>query len=135
LFISASIERGTCWVALEGNSARSRDRVCRQVERFLMQLADAGAFAGHEYNRHYFVICDERLNGLLSRRTANSRLVYGYRSRRTAQRASRGWWCIAPAAPDRPVSLNQLAIARSVGRAAGRIGAWPKPATSFSPMV
>ena len=65
LFVSASIERGTRWVALEGNSPRSRDRVSRQVERFLLQLAEAGAFAGSERNRHYFVICDERLNGAL----------------------------------------------------------------------
>jgi len=109
LFISASIERGTRWVISEGNTPRSRERVCRQVEQFLQQLAAAGAFAGAERNRHYFVLCDLRLNGPLQRADALFRLVYGYHS---AQGATRLSWLVehGPGGSlTRPVSLNQLA--------------------------
>jgi hypothetical protein len=46
LFVCASIERGTRWVTIEGNTPRSRERVARQVERFLKDLAEAGALPG-----------------------------------------------------------------------------------------
>ena len=112
LFISASIERGTCWVALEGNTPRSRDRVTRQVERFLLQLAEAGAFAGEERNRHYFVICDERLNGPIEQASGEFRFVYGYQLRYGAARQS--WLVVhrAGGSQTRPTSLNQLASAQ-----------------------
>jgi uncharacterized protein len=111
LFVSASIERGTRWVALEGNSPRSRDRVCRQVERFLLQLAEAGAFAGQERNRHFFVICDDRLNGALEHANGEFRLVYGYQSRHGSARQA--WLVVhrAGGSQTRAVSLNQLALA------------------------
>jgi uncharacterized protein len=109
LFISASIERGTRWVTIEGNTARARERVCRQIEQFLRQLADAGALAGAERNRHYFVLCDERLNGPLQHTEGLFRLIYGYQS---VHGAARLCWLVEhrPAASHtRPVSLNQLA--------------------------
>jgi phage tail sheath protein FI len=109
LFVSASIERGTRWVTIEGNTARSRERVCRQVEEFLRQLAAAGAFAGVERNHHYFVLCDQRLNGSLQQAEGVFRLVYGYQSVHGATRQS---WLVEhrPAASvTRAVSLNQLA--------------------------
>lgn len=109
LFVSASIERGTRWVAIEGNTARSRERVCRQVEQFLRQLAEAGALAGAERNHHYFVLCDQRLNGPLQHAEGVFRLVYGYQS---AHGAMRLCWLVEHRATDsltRPVSLNQLA--------------------------
>lgn len=109
LFVSASIERGTRWVALEGNSERTRERVCRQVERFLSQLAAAGALAGTELNRHYFVLCDERLNGPLQQASGEFRFAYGFQSRGAAHRPS---WLVVhrPAAGEtRPVSINPLA--------------------------
>lgn len=111
LFVSASIERGTRWVALEGNSPRSRDRVGRQVERFLLQLAEAGAFAGRERNRHYFVICDERLNGPLEQANGEFRLLYGFQSRHGS--ACQSWLVVhrAGGSHTRSASLNQLAIA------------------------
>jgi hypothetical protein len=107
--ISASIERGTRWVAIEGNTARSRERVCRQVEHFLMLLAEAGAFAGAERNRHYFVLCDQRLNGPMELAEGVFRLVYGYHSLHGSMRQS---WLVehrAAGSLTRPVSLNQLA--------------------------
>jgi uncharacterized protein len=109
LFISASIERGTRWVTIEGNTARSRERVCRQVEQFLRQLAEFGALAGTERNRHYFVLCDLRLNGPSQNADAAFRLIYGYQS---IHGATRLCWLVEhrPAASaTRPVSLNQLA--------------------------
>ena len=111
LQICASIERGTRWVTIEGNTARSRERVCRQVEHFLKRFAEAGAFAGGERNRHYFVLCDERLNGPAEQVHGVFRLVFGYQSR---QGHTRQTWLVEhrPAASrTRSVSLNQLAAA------------------------
>ena len=109
LFISASIERGTRWVTIEGNTARARERVCRQVEQFLQQLAEAGALAGTERNQHYFVLCDQRLNGPPQNIDGAFRLIYGYQS---VHGATRLCWLVEhrPAASQtRQVSLNQLA--------------------------
>ncbi len=109
LQLCASIEQGTRWVTVEGNTPRSRERVCRQVEEFLRRFATAEAFAGVERNRHYFVLCDERLNGPLELATGVFRLVFGFRS---AQAATALTWLVEHR-PDssltRPVSLNQLA--------------------------
>lgn len=111
LHVSASVERGTSWVALEGNSPRSRDRVGRQVERFLMQLAEAGAFAGRERNRDYFVICDERLNGALELANGEFRLLFGYQSKHGSTRQA--WLVVhrAGGSQTRQASLNQLTFA------------------------
>jgi hypothetical protein len=109
LLVSASIEHGTRWVAVEGNTRRSRERVCRQVQRFLEQLAEAGALAGAERNRHYFALCDERLNGPMELAEGVFRLVYGFQSLQGSARLS---WLVehrAAGSHTRPVSLNQLA--------------------------
>jgi uncharacterized protein len=111
LFVSASIERGTAWVTLEGNTQRSRERVYRQVERFLAQLATAGALAGLERNRDFFVLCDERLNTPLEQASGEFKLVYGYRSKQGSTKLN---WLVthrAAGSQTRAVSLNQLAIA------------------------
>jgi len=108
LYVCASIERGTRWVAIEGNTPRTRERVARQVERFLRELAEAGAFAGRERNRHYFVLCDERLNGGGSSQ-GGFRLLFGYQPQ---QAHSRQNWLVEqwPAeSRTRAVSLNQFA--------------------------
>jgi hypothetical protein len=108
LQLAASIERGTRWVSLEGNTARSRERVCRQVEAFLAAYADGGAFAGSERNHHWFVLCDERLNGAPELRAGVFRLVWGYQTRHAATRLS---WLVEhrPAgSTTRAVSLNQF---------------------------
>ncbi len=109
LFVSSSIERGTRWVAMEGNCLRTRERACRQVERFLSSLAAAGAFAGTQINRHYFVFCDERVNGVGDELAGEVRLAYGFQSRLGAHRQS---WLVshrAAGSHTRPVSLNALA--------------------------
>lgn len=109
LDLCASIESGTRWVSLEGNTPRSRERVARQVENFLREQAEAGAFAGTERNRHYFVLCDERLNGAAEQAHGVFRLLFGYQSTHGGARLT---WLVEhrPAASStRPVSLNQLA--------------------------
>jgi uncharacterized protein len=110
LQLASSIERGTRWVMLEGNTARSRERASRQVEEFLRRHAQVGAFAGEERNRHYFVLCDERLNGPLEQAAGVFRLLYGFQS---AQATVRSTWLVEHR-PDgsltRAVSLNQLAL-------------------------
>lgn len=109
LDLCASIERGTRWVSIEGNTPRTRERVARQVENFLQEQAGAGAFAGTERNRHFFVLCDERLNGAAEQAHGVFRLLFGYQS---AHGATRLTWLVEhrPAASStRPVSLNQLA--------------------------
>jgi hypothetical protein len=109
LQVAASIERGTRWVSIEGNTPRTRERIGRQVEEFLADHAAAGAFAGTERNRHYFVLCDERLNGPVEQAAGLFRLVYGYQS---AHSPTRQAWLVEHR-PDgsqtRAVSLNQLA--------------------------
>jgi uncharacterized protein len=109
LLVSASVERGTRWAAIEGNTSRSRERAVRQVEQFLAQLADAGAFAGTQRGQHYFVFCDERLNGPQQLTEGVFRLVFGYQSQFSAQRQA---WLVehrSAGSRTRPVSLNQLA--------------------------
>jgi uncharacterized protein len=109
LDLCASIERGTRWVSIEGNTPRTRERVARQVENFLREQAEAGAFAGSERKRHYFVLCDERLNGAVEQTLGVFRLLFGYQSTHAASPLT---WLVEhrPAASStRPVSLNQLA--------------------------
>jgi uncharacterized protein len=109
LHLAASIERGTRWVSLEGNTARSRERVCRQVEQFLAGYASQGTFGGNGRNQHWFVLCDERLNGPAQVRAGTFRLIWGYQ---TANSAGRLAWLVEhqPAGSHtRAVSLNQFA--------------------------
>jgi hypothetical protein len=109
LQLAASIERGTRWVVIEGNNARSRERVSRQVEEFLRRYAEAGAFAGADRGRHYFVLCDERLNGPLQQAADTFRLVYGFQSANGARLS----WLVEHrpgGSTTRTVSLNQLAL-------------------------
>lgn len=110
LQLASSIERGTRWVAIEGNTVRTRERAARRVEDFLRRYAEAGAFAGTERNRHYFVLCDERLNGPREQAAGEFRLVYGFQSAHAATRLS---WLVehrAGGSRTRAVSLNQLAL-------------------------
>jgi hypothetical protein len=109
LHLAASIERGTRWVSLEGNTPRSRDRVRRQVEQFLAAYAERGAFGGTERNRHWFVLCDERLNAAPELAAGVFRLIWGFQTPHVATRLS---WLVEhrPAgSQSRAVSLNQFA--------------------------
>jgi hypothetical protein len=80
------------------------------VEAFLQRHAEAGAFAGIERNRHFFVLCDERLNGPAQQHAGGAfRLIYGYQPSHGGARLS---WLVehrATGSTTRAVSLNQLA--------------------------
>lgn len=108
LQLAASIERGTKWVTLEGNTPRSRERVCRQVAQLLGAFASHGAFGGAVRDRDWFVLCDERLNGQRELAAGRFRLVWGYQARESVRLA----WLVeheAGGSVSRPVSLNHLA--------------------------
>jgi uncharacterized protein len=109
LLITASIERGTRWVVVEGNTERSRERVRRQVEQFLLQFAEVGAFTGANRQDDFFVLCDERLNGAAAHAEGRFSFVYGYKAATTAARHT---WLVehrAAGSVTRATSLNQLA--------------------------
>jgi hypothetical protein len=109
LHLAASIERGTRWVVLEGNTARSRERATRQVGKFLASRAAEGAFGDTGPHHKWFVLCDERLNGPAQVGAGVFRLIWGFRSAHGATRQS---WLVEhqPAGSHtRAVSLNQFA--------------------------
>jgi hypothetical protein len=78
------------------------------VEQFLAAYAEGGAFAGSERTHHWFVLCDERLNGAPELFAGVLRLVWGYQTRHAATRLC---WLVEhrPAGSlTRAVSLNQF---------------------------
>jgi hypothetical protein len=77
LFLMASIERGTRWVRFEHNGAQLREQVVAQVTAFFEALARDGAFPGSTSADHYFVICDERLNGAAAIAGGQFQLLFG----------------------------------------------------------
>jgi len=78
LFINASIERGTRWLAFEQNSHAAWMRAREQTEVFLDALDLEGAFAGGSPEESYFVICDERVNTRDSVAQGKVKLLYGF---------------------------------------------------------
>jgi hypothetical protein len=78
LFINASIERGTRWLAFEQNSPAAWQQACAQTEAFLDALDVEGAFAGAAAEESYFVICDERVNTPGSVAQGKVKLLYGF---------------------------------------------------------
>ena len=78
LFINASIEQGTRWLAFEQNSAAAWQRAREQTEAFLDALDAEGAFAGSTAEESYFVICDERVNTSGTIAQGKVKLLFGY---------------------------------------------------------
>jgi hypothetical protein len=78
LFINASIERGTRWLAFEQNSAAAWQRAQQQTLDFLEALGLEGAFAGSTAEESYFAICDERVNSRDSIAQGKVKLLFGY---------------------------------------------------------
>jgi hypothetical protein len=110
LNLAASIERGTRWVVLEGNTQRSRERASRQVARFLAHHAAEGAFGNSGSHRSWFVLCDERLNGPVQVGTGVFRMIWGFHSAHGTTRQS---WLVEHqpgGSHTRAVSLNQFAL-------------------------
>ena len=78
LFINASIERGTRWLAFEQNSAAAWERAQQQTLAFLEGLGREGAFAGSTPEESYFAICDERVNSRDSIAQGKVKLLFGF---------------------------------------------------------
>jgi phage tail sheath protein FI len=78
LFINASIERGTRWLAFEHNSDAAWKQALAQTEAFLDGLDLEGAFAGSVAEESYFVICDERVNTAESVAQGKVKVLYGF---------------------------------------------------------
>jgi len=78
LFINASIERGTRWLAFEQNAAAAWKRAQQQTLAFLEALGLEGAFAGSTPEESYFVICDERVNSRDSIAQGKVKLLFGF---------------------------------------------------------
>ena len=78
LFINASIERGTRWLAFEQNARPAWKRAREQTEAFLDALDVEGAFAGSAPEESYFVICDERVNTRDSVAQGKVKLLFGF---------------------------------------------------------
>src|SRR3984885_2496678 len=78
LFINASIERGTRWLAFEHNGDAAWKQARAQVEAFLDALDLEGAFAGSVSEESYFVICDERVNTPESVAQGKVKVLYGF---------------------------------------------------------
>ena len=62
LFVVGAVERATRWAVMAPNHHGTRDRVTRQVNEFLGELRDAGAFSAVPSDQAFLVICDERIN-------------------------------------------------------------------------
>ncbi len=112
LFVAASIERGTRWVALEPNTAATWEKARTQVEAFLDQLAEGGAFSGASAAENHFVIADERVNRPQTIAEGKLNLLFGFA---TSKPGEFDTWLVTHQAAGsrvRPVSVNRLATSR-----------------------
>ncbi|MBS0364548.1 MAG: hypothetical protein JSR67_01845 [Proteobacteria bacterium] len=113
LFVAASVERGTRWVLLERNEPATWQRAARQVEEFLEDLAQAGAFAGVAAGESHFVVCDERINGPQTVAEGKLNLLFGFATSRPAEFDT---WMVTHRSGEsrvRPVTVNRAATARA----------------------
>jgi len=107
LFIAASIEEGTRWVLLEHNGPATWQRARSQVENFLDELAEQGAFAGVDAEESHFVISDERVNRTQTLAEGKFNLLYGFA---TSKPGAFDTWLVTHrpgASRVRPVSVNR----------------------------
>ncbi|MBV9697088.1 MAG: hypothetical protein JO005_09205, partial [Gammaproteobacteria bacterium] len=107
LFIAASIEEGTRWVLLEHNGPATWQRARSQVENFLDELAEQGAFAGVDAEESHFVISDERVNRPQTLAEGKFNLLYGFA---TSKPGAFDTWLVTHrpgASRVRPVSVNR----------------------------
>lgn len=109
LFVMTSIERGTRWVLFEQNGPPTWRRAREQVEAFLAELDEQGAFAGGRPEESYFVICDERLNRPEKIAAGRFDILFGFAITRPGDFHT----CLVTHQPGasrvRPVSVNRLA--------------------------
>jgi hypothetical protein len=112
VFIAASIEQGTRWVTLEHNGPAIWERAQTQVERFLDELAEQGAFVGTSPDESHFVIADARVNRPQLVAEGKFNLLFGFA---TSKPGEFDTWLVthqASASRVRPVSVNRLTTSR-----------------------
>ena len=108
LFILASIEHGTRWVAAAGPSAQLCETLIAQVRAFFEGLHADGAFGARRVEDAFFVICDERINNPLAASLGEIQFVIGFAASREHEfhcfRISHS----TAGSKVQPVSLNRL---------------------------
>ncbi len=113
LFVASSIEQGTRWTLLEHNGPVMWERAQAQVEAFLDELAEQGAFAGAAASETHFVIADERVNGPATLAEGKFNLLFGFA---TSKPGAFDTWLVTHRAGHsrvRPVSVNRSATSRN----------------------
>ncbi len=108
LLIISSIERATRWVVFATNDAALRRRVVEQIETFLLALDDEGAFVGHDSDESWFVVCDQRHNGLEQVRTGTVNILFGFAAQRPGEYHAYMLTHSPAGSRVRPVSVNRL---------------------------
>ena len=108
LWLQACILEGTRWCAGQSPGPGLWQRAALQVEVFLASLGEEGAFAGHDDEERFYVICDRRLNEQAgaARRCA---LLFGFAAFRPGEFQSYLITHTPEGARVRAVSLNRLA--------------------------
>jgi phage tail sheath protein FI len=112
LFIAASIEQGTRWVALEHNGPATWEKARALAEGFLDTLAEQGAFIATTPDESHFVIGDERVNRPALVAEGKFNLLYGFA---TSKPGEFDTWLVthqAGASRVRPVSVNRAKTSR-----------------------
>ena len=112
LFVAASIEQGTRWVALEHNGPATWEKARALAEDFLDTLAEQGAFIGTTPDESHFVIGDERVNRPALVAEGKFNLLFGFA---TSKPGEFDTWLVthqAGASRVRPVSVNRATTSR-----------------------
>ena len=112
LFIAASIEQGTRWVALEHNGPPTWERARASAAAFLDELAEQGAFIGNSPDESHFVIGDERVNRPTLVAEGKFNLLFGFA---TSKPGEFDTWLVTHQAGTsrvRPVSVNRATTSK-----------------------
>jgi uncharacterized protein len=84
-YVTASILRGTRWALLQPPGAPLWLQLRAQVEAFLESVAQQGALVGDKPQDSYFVICDERINGVAGLQSSELHLLFGFAALRPGE--------------------------------------------------
>jgi uncharacterized protein len=84
-YVTASIVRGTPWALLQPPGPQLWALLRAQVEAFLESVAQQGALVGDSPEDSYFVICDERINGIAGLQSSELHLLFGFAALRPGE--------------------------------------------------